>query len=255
MKAAWIVAINTFVEILRNRILVGIVVFAVLMMAFSLLLGQLSFAEQARISMNFGLSAIQLSAVVLSIFVGSTLVSREIEKQTILTLLVRPLSRFQFLLGKALGLALVNLLVIGCLSLVLYAVLLSLDVPLSFAFFFGLGGILFEALVILGVALFFSTFSTPFMVVTFTVGVWLIGHWMQSLKHFTGKSEDVMLLGLAKVLELVFPNLELFNWKSAAVYADNVAIGDFLLAGANSLAWFGVLVLGAAVVFRRKDFV
>src|SRR4051812_34634381 len=99
MKPVWIIAKNTYREIIRDRILYGIVVFALMLVGLSLALGQLTFAEQAKISADFGFIGIQLSAVVLAIFVGSSLVAKEIEKQTILTLLARPITRTQFLLG------------------------------------------------------------------------------------------------------------------------------------------------------------
>ena len=100
MKAIWIIANNTFREIIRDRILYGLVVFALLLIGVSLVLGQLSFAEQMRISIDFGFAAIHFSAVILSIFIGSTLVSKEIDKKTVMTLLARPITRFQFLFGK-----------------------------------------------------------------------------------------------------------------------------------------------------------
>src|SRR5436305_70886 len=104
MRAIYVIAVNTFHEIIRDRILYGILVFALLLIGISLALGQLSFAEQSRISANFGFTGIHLAAAILAIFIGSSLVSREIEKRTIMTLLVRPLSRTQFIIGKFLGL-------------------------------------------------------------------------------------------------------------------------------------------------------
>src|SRR5689334_11892297 len=104
MRPVLIIAINTFREIVRDRILYGILVGAILLILLSLALGQLSFAEQTRIAANFGFTAIHIGAVIVSIFVGSTLVAREIDKKTILTLFVRPISRQQFLFGKCLGL-------------------------------------------------------------------------------------------------------------------------------------------------------
>src|SRR4051812_6925954 len=107
MHILWVIAKNTFREIIRDRILYGLHIFAILLIGFSLVLGELSFAEQTRISINFGLAGIHLSAITLSIFIGSSLVAKEIEKQTILTLLARPVSRLQFLVGKYLGLIMV----------------------------------------------------------------------------------------------------------------------------------------------------
>jgi Cu-processing system permease protein len=134
MRAMMIIASNTFREIIRDRILYGIVVFALLLIGLSLALGGLSFSEEARISANFGFTGIQLSTAVLAIFIGSTLVSRELEKQTILTLLARPITRTQFLLGKLLGLIFVIMTVMAGLALVLALVLMWLKLPIDMSF-------------------------------------------------------------------------------------------------------------------------
>lgn len=255
MNAIRIIGWNTFIELLRNKILFGLVVFALLMMAFSLVLGNLSYAEQARITINFGLSAIQISSVVLSIFVGSTLVSREIEKQTILTLLSRPISRLQFLLGKALGLILINAVIIICLALMLSLSLLALDIALNPTFFLSLFGVLLESSIILGFAIFFSTFSTPFMVVAFSTGIWLIGHWMQSLAYFASAKGQGDLSLFSQVLHYILPDLERFNWRLEAVYADPIRWEQIAAACGYFVGWFGVVMTLSLLVFRRKDFV
>ncbi|MCB0342972.1 MAG: ABC transporter permease subunit, partial [Bdellovibrionales bacterium] len=141
MRVVWIIALNTFREIIRDRILYGLVVFALLLIGLSLALGQLSFAEQIRISANFGFTGIHLSAVMLSIFAGGSLVAKEIDKKTILTLLARPISRFQFMLGKSLGLTLVVVSVVTGLALVLAFILMNMGFKLNEGFFLGLFGI------------------------------------------------------------------------------------------------------------------
>ncbi|MCB0411244.1 MAG: ABC transporter permease subunit [Bdellovibrionales bacterium] len=255
MKSIRLVGWNTFLELLRNRILFGIVVFAILLMSLSVLLGQLSFAEQARITIDFGLTAIQLSSAMLSIFVGSTLISREVEKQTILSLLVRPMSRLQFLLGKALGLTMVNLLVVLSLALCFLFILLFWGIPLTASLFLGLLGILLESLVVLGVALFFSTMSATFMVVAFTFGIWLIGHWMESLEHFSSRSQSKSFEILSTAVQHIFPNLEKFNWSIQAVYGDLISLGQISYALLYAVGWFGLLITLAFLNFRRRDFV
>ena len=114
MNAVFVIAKNTFREVIRDRILYSLVVFALLLVLLSLSLGQLSFDENIRLSANFGFTGIHISAMALAVFIGSTLVAKEIEKQTILTLLARPISRAQFIMGKALGLmAVVNVVVLS----------------------------------------------------------------------------------------------------------------------------------------------
>ena len=190
MRAIWIIATNTFREIIRDRILYGIVVFALMLIGLSLALGELSFDEQARISANFGFTGIQLSAAILAIFIGSSLVAKEIEKQTILTLLARPITRTQFLLGKFVGLVLVILTVMAGISLVLAAIVSFLKLTVDLTFFEALYGVFLESILLTSIALFFGSFSRPIMTVIFTASLFLIGHWISSLTFFIEKSKS-----------------------------------------------------------------
>lgn len=254
MKIILIIAMNTYREIIRDRVLYGLLVFALLLIGMSLALGQLSFAEQARISADFGLSAIHISAVVFSIFVGSTLVYREIDKKTIMTLLVRPISRLQFVLGKCLGLSLVTATSVLCLAAILWAVFLGVGMDVSSLFPLALYGVLLEALLLLGVTIFFSSFASPMMVVSFSIGVFIIGHWISSLDFFAGKSKSEEFRFLAKTLIAICPDLEKFNWRSHVIYKDAITMNEVGYASVYSLSWFLVLILIAVFVFRRRDF-
>src|SRR5258708_1724384 len=149
MRALWILAKNTFKEVIRDRILYALILFAVFLIGLSLALGQLSFAEQARISANFGLTAIHFCAVVMAIFVGSNLVSKEIEKKTILTILVRPISRLQFIIGKSLGLTMLIATMVTGLAFILALVFWGLGLKVDHRFLVVLCGLLGESMVLL----------------------------------------------------------------------------------------------------------
>lgn len=254
MSAILVLAKNTFREIIRDRILYGLVVFALILVGVSLALGQLSFSEQSRISANFGFTGAHISAILLSIFVGSTLVSKEIDKKTILTLLARPLTRVQFLLGKASGLLLVILTVISGLAGVMVAVFFGLGLDITPQFFVGLHGIFLESVLLLGLSMFFSSFSRPVMVVCFSIGIFLIGHWIENLHFFANKSESPAFISFARIVSVVFPDLEKFNWRSMFLYHDEIFLKDIFFASIYSFAWFGLLITLTALVLRRKDF-
>lgn len=252
MRVIWVLAMNTYREVIRDRILYGLILFAFLLIGLSLLMGQLSFAEQARISANFGLSAIHLVAVALAIFVGSNLVYKEIDKKTILTILVRPISRFQFILGKALGLTLLILTMIVGLALVLTAVFAFLKMPMDSRLLWVLTGLLCESLVLLGVTLLFSMITRPILVVCFSFGVFLIGHWQDSLEFFAKKSGG----GIAMVHFLAshfLPNLERVNWKDLVLYDQPVDTLANLNSVAYAICWFGLCIGLATLIFRKKD--
>lgn len=253
MRVIWVLALNTYKEVIRDRILYALVVFAVILIGMSLALGQLSFAEQARISANFGLSAIHLSAVALAIFVGSTLVYKEIEKKTILTILVRPISRLQFILGKALGLSLLIATMIGGLSLVLMLIFAFLGMAIDTRFFVVLAGLMAEALVLMGVTLVFAMIARPILVVCCSVAVFLIGHWQGSLDFFARKDDVGVLKAVNWFVQSFLPNLERVNWKSLLIYEQPINTSATLGSLLYCLMWFAFCLSLSAVLFRSKD--
>ncbi len=254
MKSILVIAQNTYREIFRDRILYGLMVFGVLLILLSLALGELSFSEQSRITINFGFTAIHIGAMILSIFVGSTLVGREIEKKTIMTLLVRPISRTQFLIGKSLGLMAVIFASILILALVLFGILATLHQSLSWDFLVGLYGVFLEAMLLLGVTLFFGTFASPILSVSFSIGIFLIGHWLDSLKFFTEKSSSPAFRYLGRITSQVVPNLEYFNWRTLSIYETKMPLSQVLMASAYAMAWSALLVAAAAAILRKRDF-
>jgi Cu-processing system permease protein len=255
MRSVWIIAINTFREIIRDRILYGIVVFALLLFGLSLALGELSFIEQARISANFGFTGIQLGSAVLAIFVGSTLVAREIEKQTILTLLARPISRTQFLFGKFFGLVFVVIVVLSGLAIVLGALVSSLGLNVGLSFGVALLGVFLEALVLVSMTLFFGVFARPITTVIFASALFLIGHWVSSLGYFVEKSSSPLFKFLAGSLGQIVPDLERFNWRVAPVYQASIPPAEILSTAGYALGWVLVLLSLTVLIFRRRDFV
>ena len=253
MRIISIVALNTFREIIRDRILYGIFIFAFLLFGLSIALGQLSFAEQSRIVANFGFAAIQMSAVVLSVFVGSTLVGREIEKKTILTLLTRPVTRTQFLIGKTAGLLLVILVSMGVLALALGLILVMVGYPPNLVFLVALHGVVLESMTLMAFTIFFGSFSTPMLSVSFVIGVFLIGHSVESIKYLakSGESEffNFITIGMTSIL----PNLEAYNWRGLFIYADLTPWTPFLWANVYAFAWILLLTSLSAAILGRRD--
>lgn len=253
MRPIWVLAANTFKEVVRDRILYALVMFAILLIGLSLALGQLSFAEQARISTNFGLSAIHLCAVILAIFIGSNLVYKEIEKKTILTILVRPISRLQFIMGKCLGLGMVIMMMVTGLSLILMLVFLGLGVKIDARFAVVVAGLLAESLILLGITLLFSMITKPLLVVCFSLGVFMIGHWQGSLDYFAKKADGGVLKPVNWLVHYLIPDLERINWKDLVLYDQPLDLTSKAISIAYALAWFAVCVSLATFLFKRKD--
>src|SRR4051794_12726988 len=99
------IAYNTFREAVRDRVLYNLIAFALLMVGAAVLFGQISMGIERIVLVNLGLTALSLFGVVIAIFIGIGLVSKEIEKRTLYTVLTRPVRRYEFILGKFFGLA------------------------------------------------------------------------------------------------------------------------------------------------------
>lgn len=255
MRVVSVVAFNTIKEIIRDRVLYGLVILAGLLVLTGLLLGGLSYDEQARIITDMGLVAVELGCCMLAVFVGSSLVWREIEKQTVLLLISKPLSRAQFLIGKFLGLTLVLILVDVVISVFLAIMCKFFGQVYWYQFCVSQIGILLESLLLLSVSLFFGVFCRPALTIVFTLCVWLVGHGVNDLHYFSEKNRTPFLKVMGLGISRVFPNLNYFNFREAVIYGD--PISSFMITRAFGIwfAWFVILLVGSIWIFNKRDFI
>jgi len=247
------IALNTFRENLRDKLLYNLLVFALLMIGSSLLLMRLTLGEFHRLLLNVGLGSINIFGVLIAIFVGIGLVNKEIEKKTIYTIVSKPVARSQFLIGKYLGLTLtlfVNTLIMaGGLLLVLFAQ----GVPIESMLFKALGLIFMEFMVITAVALLCSTFTSATLSAIFTLATYVIGHLTADLKTF-GEKMDEGMRAVVTGLYYILPNLERFNLKGNVIHHIEVSGTDLLLIVMYGLTYVAFLLMSASIIFQRRDF-
>ncbi len=254
MRSIAVIAFNTFRETLRDKILYNLLVFALLLIGGSVVLGDLTIMEQSKIVTDMGLAAINLVGVIIAIFVGIGLVSKEIERRTVYTIMARPIARWQFILGKYGGLVLtltVNLLV---MILVYVGTLLMDQVPVHGALFQAIQLIFVELLLVTAVALFFSTFSSSTLSAILTLAIYVIGHLTADLKGLAVRSESDALKTVLTGLYYLCPNLEVLNMKGQAAMGIAVAPSYQLLATLYGLLYAALLLAGSCVIFQRRDF-
>lgn len=247
------IALNTFRENLRDKLLYNLLVFALLMIGSSLLLMRLTLGEFHRLLLNVGLGSINIFGVLIAIFVGIGLVNKEIEKKTIYTIVSKPVARYQFLIGKYLGLTLtlfVNTVIMaGGLLLVLFAQ----SVPIESMLFKALGLIFMEFMVITAVALLCSTFTSATLSAIFTLATYVIGHLTADLKTF-GEKMDEGMRAVVTGLYYILPNLERFNLKGNVIHHIEVSGTDLLLIVMYGLTYVAFLLMSASIIFQRRDF-
>lgn len=250
------VAFNTFREAVRDRVLYNLVLFAILMVASSLLFGQISIGIERLIIVNLGLTAITVFGCVIAIFIGIGLVSKEIEKRTLYTVLARPLPRWQFILGKYFGLVgtlLVNalLMAIGFFGALLLQVhrFQSQDGWLLVALYF----IVLQLLLITAIALLFSTYSSPLMSSIFTLAILIIGTFAEDLRIFAAMMHGFPRW-IAMVAAQVVPNFASLNVISLVSHGEKVPGALIFYNTLYVVLYCAAALAGAILIFERRNF-
>jgi ABC-type transport system involved in multi-copper enzyme maturation permease subunit len=201
-----------------------------------------------------GLAAINVIGVIIAIFVGISLVNKEIERRTIYTIMARPISRTFFIMGKYIGLALTLFVNMAIMWAVFLLTLWLYHVPIHPSLFQAVALIFVEILVVTAVALFFSTFTSTTLSAIFTLGLYVIGHLTADLRSMVANSESGAVKAVVDLLYYLCPNLEMLNIKGQA--AVGIAAGPeyVLMASLYGLVYAGFLLTGACLVFQQRDF-
>jgi ABC-type transport system involved in multi-copper enzyme maturation permease subunit len=269
LRRIGLVAWHVFKESVRDRVLYGIGAFAVLLVAVSLLVGQLSAGEDVKIIKDLGLATIELAGIVMTVFIGVSLVSREIERKSIFSLLAKPLPRWEFIAGKYAGLVLTILINVAAMTAALYLVLGYLDwqaLPVERRawdaaacdprLLIAVGLIAAELALLTAVALFFSSFSSSALLsIAFTLGIFVTGLFTADLRGF-GDIVDAPA-GVARLVGAigwVVPSFAAFDVKAQVVHGLPVG-GGFVLYTLGYAALYVIGLLAATiVVFSRREF-
>lgn len=253
MKKITTIARITMLEIIHEKIFFVFVFVAALLIALSALLGNLSFDEQRKILADFSYLSIQLAGMGISLFFGAYIISREIEKQTCLLILSRPLSRAQFIFGKFFGLTAINTL----LFIVLYCVLGVLLSLKGYEQWLNHGVIISllwgEVLLALALAMFFALVVRPLISLLMTFSIFLFGSWIPDLFFFAKESKAENFQDIVHLIDLIMPNFYKFHMHSSYYLEQGIPLEKAGLAHLHVLGWAGLLLVFIGVIFRRKD--
>jgi ABC-type transport system involved in multi-copper enzyme maturation permease subunit len=249
------IAFNTFREAVRDRVLYNLIVFALLLVGASLLVGQISIDVERIVLINLSLTAISLFGVVIAIFIGIGLVSKEIEKRTLYTVLSRPVARWQFLVGKFFGLVgtlLVNttLMALGFFAALLYLAgrFTSADLHLLTAIYF----IMLQFIILTALALLFSSFSSPLLSAVMAFSMFLIGTMAEDLRGFAALAEG-LTRWLATAAAYLVPNLAALNVVASVAHGQPVPGALILHNTVYALLYSAAAIAGAVLIFERRN--
>jgi Cu-processing system permease protein len=256
VKRVGVVALNTFREAVRDRVLYNLVFFALVMIAASILVGQVSIGIHEMVIVTLGLSAISVIGLLIAVFIGVGLVSKEMEKRTLYALLAKPVRRWEFLLGKFGGLLLtlaVNTMAMSAgLLLALRVGRLSndpLEGPVLVAVYF----ILLKLAMVVALALLFSCYTTPLLSILCTAGLYVAGLFVSQMRNYHSDTISPALQAFFRWISYVLPNFENFDVMAAAAHGR--AIPGILIAQNTAYAalYCAIILTAAAAIFTKRN--
>jgi Cu-processing system permease protein len=267
MTAATAVAVAVFRESIRDRVFYNLVLFAVLLVGASILLGQLTAGQDVKIIKDLGLAATSLFGLFIAIFVGISLVSKEVDRRSVFPLFAKPIRRSEFIVGKYAGLLLTLLVNMAVMTVALYTILFFLargtpaavqaawDAPaLDPALLKALALIYVDLALVTAIAVFFSTYSSPMLSAIFTLGIYIAGQFDADLERFDRIVASPVAAAIGKACYYVLPDFSRFDVKLAVVHGIPVQ-GTYILSSAAYAALYVIaLLFGAMAIFSRRDF-
>lgn len=250
------VASNTFREAVRDRVLYNLVFFALLMMAAAILVGQISIDIEKSVIISLGLTAVSVIGLFIAIFIGVGLVSKEMDKRTLYALLAKPVKRWEFLLGKFAGLVMTLTVNTAAMALGLYTALWTVKHSLEKTDGYVLVAVyllLLKLALIVALAMLFSCFTTPFLAILFTAGIYVAGVFATDLRTMQTLQMATATTNFLHILSYVLPNFENFNVMGAVAHDRAVPaslVGDATL---YAVVYGGIVLTLAAVVFSKRN--
>lgn len=251
------IALNTFRESIRDRVLYNLVLFVLILVGASAFVSDLSVNIESEFTAALGLSAMLVFGAFIAIFIGVGLVYKEIDKRTIYNLLSKPVHRYEFIIGKYLGL---------CVTLLVNSVVMLLATEL--AILYVNGGfvrlqvtaltaaylVYLELALLIAVALMFSSFSTPLLSALFSFAVYIIGNFSRDLLQMAAISDSVVAQAVLKVIYYLVPHLSNFSFITEASHGRVVPARMALSATVYAIVYIGILLSAAMLIFQKRNF-
>lgn len=257
----WAIALNTFREAARIRVLYGILVLVVASNLLAIVMGEMSIREEARVARDVGLAGISLFGSLTAIFLGVFLLYSEVQRRTIHAIVSKPIERWEFVVGKYLGMALVLTLLVALFGASMAALLGMQGLALTSAVVKAIALAWGEVLVVAAIAIFFSSFSSPFLSGIFALGLFALGRLTPDIEAAAKSASEPWIRVVTRVALEVVPDLHLFSISGRTLEGEAVSVhGDFVpwqYVGSSlgyGALWIIGLLAAASLLFSRRDF-
>jgi ABC-type transport system involved in multi-copper enzyme maturation permease subunit len=252
-----VVAANVFREVIRDRVPYIIGFFALILIAAAVLIPEIAAGNEDRIIIDIGLAAMNLFGLIVTVFVGTALINKEIEKRTVYVLIAKPISRAEFIVGKHIGLSVVLAVLLTAMTAIFFAVLSAQQIsyPVSSILLTVLFQFL-ELALIAGVAILFGVFTSSLIAMMLTLAVYLMGNFSRDIVTLGNLAENPSIRQMTQNLYLVLPDLSRFNLKNEAIYGVTLLPQplDLLGSAVYGLVWTVLVLTIAVLIFSRREF-
>lgn len=253
MKNLFTVLKYTFLEVYRSKLLVGIILLALGLVVLSYVASEFAYGASGKVTLDVGLGILSLSNLGIAIFIGSTLLVKEIEQKTLYMILSRPISRASFLIGKILGLSsvlLLNTLFLGAIAILLY---LHKDGQLSSLFFWSLFFTFLESFIVLLFSVFFSLITNTTLSVIYTIVVFVVGHALNETSKILFTKINPIISNVVDFAQVVLPNFYKLNIKDFLIYEQNLSLSYLFGVQAYGFLYAFALMIVIVAVFNNKN--
>ena len=252
-----VIALNTFRESVRDRVLYNLILFVLILVAASVFVSDLSLDMESQFTAALGMSVMLVFGVLIAIFIGVGLVYKEIDKRTVYNLLSKPVRREEFIFGKYFGLCMTlfvnsTVMVAGTELALLYVN--HGFVPLQLAVLPAAYLIYLELALMVAVALMFSSFTTPMLAALFSFAAYAIGQFSGDLRQAAQLSDSVVIRGVLTTLYYLLPNLSNFGFISEASHGRILSLRMAVQATIYAVVYIGILLSASALIFQRRNF-
>lgn len=254
MSAILTLAQNGFRESRRNRVTVVVFAFAFAMIFLATFALEFTVATFQRVLTDVGLGVMSLIAAVLAIFLGSSLIPKEIERRTIFLIVSKPIRRSSFVIGRLLGNLFTVYAVVVLMTALFAAQIVLQGAPITGPLVTAMVGVLLEVTVVSALCFAFASWTSQMVTAVATIGLYFVGHMASDLYKFADRAKDAPVRVLGKALYYLLPNLDRLDFKARATYGDPTSLAELGQALVYALGYSTVLVVIACVLFERRDF-
>jgi len=251
------IALNTFREAIRNKILYSVVVFAAVLVIMSALFGTVTIGNTAKVIKDFGLFSISFFGAVITIICGVNLLNKELKQKTVYNILSKPVSRWQFVLGKHLGLSLTSCFLIALMTVGFVGFAALFDGKIDWLLFQAALLIMLEMIVVAAVAIFFSSLVvTTTLTGIFTLATYIAGRSIFYFQHFLNEKGDnynVALANVIRIFDWIVPDLHVFNVSNSIVYGQAITGHHLMMATIYCASYSLIALILAALIFAKRE--